>query len=135
MSETSNALEGLKMISDAAKWLITVETAAIGLIGAYLKPTTAPSPAIAKVLLTSAVGCFVISISAAAILLVSLPEIIQMLDGQTNIWLTKDSVIGRVFGANTQTFVSIESFFFGLGVVVVAALIIAAIWSSAYRPS
>jgi hypothetical protein len=77
----------------------------------------------------------VISISAAAILLVSLPEITQMLDGQTNIWLTKDSVIGRVFGANTQTFVSIESFFFGLGVVIIAALIIAAIWSSAYRPS
>jgi hypothetical protein len=135
VSDTSNAMEGLKLISDWAKWLITVETAAIGLIGVYLKGNTVALPRLVKVLSTVSIGSFVISIAAAALLLLSLPEIAQRLDGTTNIWLTSDSIIGRVFGANTQTFATIESFFFGLGVVLMATLIVAAIWFPSFRPA
>lgn len=134
MPDTSNAMEGLKLISDWAKWLITVETAAIGVIGAYLKGNTEALPRTVKILSTLAVSSFVVSIAAAALLLLSLPEIAQGLDGNLNIWLTSDSIIGRVFGANTQTFATIESFFFGLGVVLVAVLIVAALWFPAFRP-
>jgi hypothetical protein len=135
VADTSNALEGIKLISDWAKWLITVETAAIGVIGAYLKGNTTKLPQLVKLFSTIAVGSFVISIAAAALLLLSLPEIVQRLDGGINIWLTSDSIIGRVFGANTQTFATIESFFFGLGVVLMATLIVAAIWFPSFRPS
>ncbi len=88
-------------------------------------------PSVPKVLATAAVVSFVISIAAAALLLLSLPEIAQSLRADTNIWLTRDSVLGRVFGMNTQGFGTIESFFFGVGVVSFAALIVATIWSSA----
>lgn len=135
MADTSNALEGVKLISDWAKWLITVEMAAIGVIGAYLKGNTTKLPQLVKLFSTIAVGSFVISIAAAALLLLSLPEIVQQLDGGINIWLTSDSVIGRVLGVNTQTFAMIESFFFGLGVVLIATLIVAAIWFPSFRQS
>jgi len=128
-------LEGIKLISDWAKWLITVQTAAIGAIGAYLNGKTTKLPTLVKLLSTTAVASFVISIAAAALLLLSLPEIVQRLTGGTNIWLTSDSIIGRVFGANTQTFAIIESFFFGLGVVLIAILIVAALWFPSFRPS
>jgi hypothetical protein len=133
MAETTNALEGLKLISDWSKWLITVEAAAIGVIGAYLKKSTVNPPLTAKVLATVATCSFAISIAAAALLLLSLPEIAQQLDGKSNIWLTRDSVIGRVFHATTQTFATMESFFFGVGVVFLATLVVLAIWSTAFR--
>lgn len=135
MNDKSSALEGLKLIADWAKWLITVETAAIAVIGAYLKANPILLPSIVKVASTAAVCSFVVSMAAAALLLLSLPEVAQRLDGNTNIWLTSDSIISRVFGANIQAFATIESFFFGLGVVLMAALVISAIWSPAFRPS
>jgi len=95
MPDASNALEGVKLISDWAKWLITVETAAIGIIGAYLKGNVVRLPPLVKSFLTVAVGSFVVSIAAAALLLLSLPEIVQRLDGGINIWLTSNSIIGR----------------------------------------
>ena len=132
MFDTANSMDALKLISDWAKWLIAVQTGAIGLIGGLFKPTAA-FPKLGKILVSSALGCFVISIAAAALLLLSLPEIAQTLDGRTNIWLTRDSIIGRVFGANTQAFAFAESLFFGLGVVLIAILIVAAIWNPSYR--
>ena len=89
MGGASSALEGLKLIADWAKWLITVETAAIAVIGAYLKGNPVILPRLVKLVATVAVGSFVISMAAAALLLLSLPEIAQRLDGTTNIWLDK----------------------------------------------
>ena len=133
MSDTSNALEGIRLISDWAKWLITIETAAIAVIGAAFKQDGVRPSSVSKVLATAAVVSFVISIAAAALLLLSLPEIAQSPRADINIWLTRDSVIGRVFGMNTQDFATTESFFFGVGVVSFAALIVATTWSSASK--
>jgi hypothetical protein len=41
MGDTSNALEGLKLISDWAKWLITIEAGAIAIIGSAVKEKVA----------------------------------------------------------------------------------------------
>jgi len=109
MADTSNAMEGLKLISAWAKWLITIEMAAIGVIGAYLKGNTAALPQVVKILITIAVCSFVLSIAAAALLLLSLPEIAQRISEAGSIWLTRDSVIGRVFSADTQTFATIRA--------------------------
>ena len=75
--------------------------------------------------------CFVLSIAAAAFLLLSLPEIAQKLreDANINIWLTSDSVIGNVFRVNTQTLAITESFFFGTGVLAFAGMVLARMWS------
>jgi hypothetical protein len=127
--DTSNTLEALRLISDWAKWLITIETGAIAIIGTMVKLDKGTVPDITRILATATTICFVISIAAAALLLLSLPEIAQTLRPDTNIWLTRDSIIGRVFRLNTQGFAVLESFFFGLGVVIFSALIVAMMWS------
>jgi hypothetical protein len=75
VADTSNAMEGLKLIADWAKWLITIETAAIGVIGAYLKGNSVVLPRVVKILSTVAIGSFVISIATSRIL--ALPKILS----------------------------------------------------------
>ena len=84
-----------------------------------------------KVFATAAVVSFVISIAAAALLLLTLPEIAQNLRPEINIWLTKGSIMGWLLGMNTQSLAIGESFFFGLGVICFAGLIVGATWSQA----
>jgi uncharacterized membrane protein YedE/YeeE len=129
MSEKFNALEALKFISDWAKWLITIETASIAIIGSLFTSDKITMNVLANILGTFAIVCFLLSIIAAAILLLTLPEIAQFLRDDTNIWLTRDNIAGNFFKLNTQTLAIIESFFFGLGMVLSSALIITAIWS------
>ncbi len=131
MNDKSNPIEGLKLISDWAKWLVTIEAGAIAIIGAIAKTDKAPPPQLVKVFVTGAIICFLISIAAAALLLLSLPEIAQNIQPGTNIWLTQDSLIGRVFHMNIQGFAILESLFFGLGIVCFSFAIIVATWSSA----
>ena len=78
---------------------------------------------------TSAVGSFLISIVAAAMLLLTLPEIAQSVREGQNIWLTEDSVAGRLLRMNTQNFALIESVFFGCGMILFVAMIVAIVWS------
>jgi hypothetical protein len=125
----SGSLEALRLISDWGKWLITIETAAIAVIGGAVANKERRIPATAKVLATSAVGSFLISIVAAAMLLLTLPEIAQSVSAGQNIWLTEDSVAGRVLGMNTQDFAVVESVFFGCGLILFVAMIVAIVWS------
>lgn len=125
----SNSLEALKLISDWGKWLITIETAAIAVIGGALANTDRAIPTLAKVFATSAVGSFLISIVAAAMLLLTLPEIAQSVRADQNIWLTEDSVAGRLLGMNTQSFALVESVFFGCGLILFVATIVVIVWS------
>jgi hypothetical protein len=125
----SNSLEALKLISDWGKWLITIETAAIAVIGGALANKDRAIPTLAKVFATSAVGSFLISIVAAAMLLLTLPEIAQSVSADQNIWLTEDSVAGRLLGMNTQSFALVESVFFGGGLILFVATIVVIVWS------
>ena len=129
MSDSSNSLEATKLISDWGKWLVTIETAAIAIIGAFFADTHTPVPDVAKVLGTMAIGSFLISIAGAATLLLTLPEIAQNLRADRNVWLTRDSVAGNVLHANTQALALVESIFFGIGVVLFVGMIVAIIWS------
>ena len=128
MSDTSNSLEAIKLISDWGKWLVTIETAAIAVIGAFFADNQTVVPELAKVLGTLAIGSFLISIAGAAILLLTLPEIAQNLRAGGNVWLTRDSVAGKVLRANTESLALIESIFFGVGVVLFVGMIVAVIW-------
>ena len=128
MSGALNSLEATKLISDWGKWLVTIETAAIALIGAFFTGDVASIHESAKVFGTLAISSFLVSIAAAAILLLTLPEIAQNLRAGQNIWLTRDSVAGRLLRVNTQGLALIESVFFGIGLVLLGAMLLVVIW-------
>ena len=124
MNDPAMALEALKLISDWAKWLITIETGAIALIGAIIRAEFAGAAPRVRTLAAAAVCSFVISITAAAMLLLTLPDIAQRLQPNVDVWLTSDTVAGRILGLNTQALALIESLFFGVGLLCFAALIL-----------
>ena len=128
MPDTARSFEAIKLVSDWAKWLVTIETAIITIIGAFFA-TDQPMQMSAKMIGTFAIGSFTVSIIAAAILLLTLPEIAQNLRPDQNIWLTRDSVAGRLLRMNTQAIALIESIFFGFGLLLVVAMIMITIWS------
>lgn len=128
MPDTASSFEALRLVSDWAKWLVTIETAIITLIGAFLA-TDQPVQLPARLVGSLAIGSFTVSIIAAAILLLTLPEIAQNIRSDRNIWLTRDSVAGRVLRMNTEAFALTESIFFGLGLILVVAMIMITIWS------
>lgn len=128
MSDTKT-IEALKLINDWAKWLITIETGAIALIGSLFTSNKVRGLYLEKVFGMLAVSCFVVSIIAAALLLWTLPEIAQRLKPDENIWMTKDSIAKQLFRLNTQGFAILESLFFILGILFLAALIFTVIWS------
>ena len=128
MPDTARSFEAIKLVSDWAKWLVTIETAIITIIGAFFA-TDQPMQMSAKMIGTFAIGSFTVSIIAAAILLLTLPEIAQNLRPDQNIWLTRDSVAGRLLRMNTQAIALIESIFFGFGLLLVVAMIPITIWS------
>ncbi len=121
-------LEAAKMINDWAKWLVTIETAAIALIGAFFTRRGSPINELAQVLATLAIISFVISIAGAASLLLTLPEIIQNLEAGQNIWLTRDSVAGSLLRLDTQRLAMIEAVFFGIGLVLLGSMMLVLIW-------
>ena len=128
MPDTARSFEAIKLVSDWAKWLVTIETAIITIIGAFFA-TDQPMQISAKMVGTFAIGSFTVSIIAAAILLLTLPEIAQNLRPDQNIWLTRDSVAGRLLRMNTQAIALIESVFFGFGLLLVVAMIMITIWT------
>jgi hypothetical protein len=120
--------EAIKLVSDWAKWLTTVEmaiTVAVGALftssrGAPLKVST-----LAKFFSTVTIASFLVSIATAAILLLTLPEIMQKIDPNENVWYLRDSVL-RI---STQTLALAQSFFFGVGMISVSAMVITLIWT------
>ncbi|WP_155744098.1 hypothetical protein [Scytonema sp. UIC 10036] len=69
MRDESRSFEALKLISDWAKWLVTIETGTIAIIGTLFQSNRGTIPDLAKVFGTVAIICFLISITAAGILL------------------------------------------------------------------
>lgn len=126
--DTASSFEALRLVSDWAKWLVTIETAIITIIGAFFA-TDQPVPLPGKLVGSLAIGSLTVSIIAAAMLLLTLPEIAQNLRPDRNIWLSRDSVAGRLLHMNTEAFALVESIFFGLGLILVVAMIMISIWS------
>jgi hypothetical protein len=126
-----HGMEALKLVGDWAKWLVTIETGAIAIIGATAAQISGGRRArTIGMFATLSVASFIVSIAGAAFLLLSLPEIAQTRDSRVNVWPTQDSYIGTVLGANRQTLAIVESVFFGVGVVMFAAMVAARIWNS-----
>jgi hypothetical protein len=141
MINDANLQYAISLLSDWAKWLITIETGVIAIIGTLIRalPTESHpkstkkswySPEkISKILATATVILFLISMAAAAFLLLSLPEIALTIQPGENIWLAKDMVIGYVLGTDIQSLAILESMGFGLGMICFSAVIVISIWS------
>jgi hypothetical protein len=128
MSET-RALESLKLISDWTKWLTTIETGVIVLIGSSFASDKVRRSFIEKLFEILSVSYFIISIIAAAMLLWTLPEIVQRLRPDTNIWMIEDNVARQLFRLNTQGFAVVLVLFFIVGLLFLTALIFSIIAS------
>jgi hypothetical protein len=127
--EETKILEALKLVNDWSKWLITIETGAIAIIGSFFTSSSIDNiTLLAKVLAIASVVFFVFSIGAAALLLLTLPEIAQNLHPNVNIWMTRDSIAGRLFRLNTQGFAILESFCFLMGILLFTAFVVTTIW-------
>ncbi len=122
-----NNLDALKLISDWAKWLVTIQTGTIAIIGTLFSSNQSTFSFWSKLFGTFAIICFLFSI-AAGILLLTLPEIAQNLRSGDNIWRTYDRVAYKLVGLKTQGFAILESVFFGLGLIFVVAMLITVIW-------
>ena len=116
MINDNNIMEVVRLISDWAKWLITIETSAIALIGSLARSLLNISPQLinidyGRLLATLTILFFLASIASAAFLLLSLPEIALRIQPGTNIWFAKDSAIG----ISLQQLAILESMFMVLG--------------------
>jgi len=76
MGADDNQTDGLKQIAEWSRWLVTVETAAIALIGIYYKIGTPINKTIFW-LLSIAIVCLFMSIISAALLIISIPAACQ----------------------------------------------------------
>jgi hypothetical protein len=131
--QTERLVEGLKLINDWCKWVVTVETFVIGLIGTFFSAKGATATVVDRALASAAVICFLVSIVGASMLLATLPEIIQSASASENIWMTKDSVAYRLFGFTTQTFAVIIALSFGGGLALSSSVVVSVIWAQPYQ--
>ena len=141
MINDANLQYSISLLSDWAKWLITIETGVIAILGALIRSLPVESRSkstkknryslekISKGLATATVIFFLISIAAAAFLLLSLPEIALTIQPGENLWLAEDIAIGYALGVNIQLLAIFESMGFGLGMVCFSALVVASFWS------
>lgn len=123
------SLEALKLVSDWAKWISTIETAVIAFIGSYFTSDKLEISGSQKLWGQLSVVCLIISIIAAAMLLWTLPEIAQNLNPNTNIWKTYDTGAKKLFRLNTEDFSVIVTLFFILGLICLTLLIFSVIGS------
>ncbi len=129
MSESGQAIEAVKLLGDWAKWLITIEIAAIASIGFGTTVKDAYTQGMIRAFAAAAVFFFTLSISAAALLLLTLPGIAQKIESDQNIWTTSDES-GLSLGFSTRSLVTVESIFFALGIVCIALLVVLKVlWS------
>ena len=122
----TQTIEAVKLLADWAKWLITIETTAIAAVALVSTVHDPYTRGVVSVLASGAVLCFVLSIISATLLLRSLPGIMQTIEPSQSIWETEDSN-AMISGFDTLALAKLESTFFGTGLLLIGALLIAKI--------
>lgn len=84
MAANTQQAEGIKMISDWSKWIATVETGSIAVIGSIFSKI--PLNPLATNFLSLTIISFILSILAAACVLVALPAALQDIEPNEKIW-------------------------------------------------
>ena len=128
MESGEAAFNAINHISDWSKWLVTLETFAIGIVGSIFTKDRAAVGLFGRLFGSLSILCFGASICFASLLLLTMPEIIQTLDTNQSVWSTQDSIVGETVGWNTTHLVVIQSLLFAIGVVLGAFTILTVIW-------
>jgi len=131
MASTQQQIEALKLIGDWCKWIVTVETAAIAAIGAYIKFGQSASNSIRfQYSCTFAILCFISSMFFAAGIISAIPtSVTEMAEGDA-IW---DRMIYGPYDGEIIKFRKAASFLFGLfalGVTFFGAAVCLALWAN-----
>lgn len=141
MDNSTIILAAIGLLSEWAKWLITLETAAIAIVGTLVKTLTSnPEPEtkkkdekdgkrFTKILATITILSFLLSIFAAALLLLALPGVVMIVRPGMDIAAADEAISNYVVFLNIPTMAVIESLGFVIGTVGFSALIVGAIWS------
>ena len=111
-------VEAVKLLSEYAKWLITVETTAVGAIGYVLTVRDPFAHGFARAIAFGAVISFVVSILLVTGLLRSLPSIILTMRPGQNIWDAKDKSV-LTLGLSTSQLTTAGTVSFAAGIVLV----------------
>ena len=120
--QATQNIEAVKLLSDFAKWLVTVETTAIAAIGYVLTFHDPYRRLFTSVLACVGVGSFAVSILFATLLLRSLPGLVQNIRPGQDIWVTRSR--GRMGGGlSTSRLVEIQSVCFAVGLLLFAVVL------------
>lgn len=82
---TPQQTEGLKLINDWGKWLVTVETASIGVVADVFTKADSLHP-LARAGCTAAILCFIFSIIVTGGLLANIPAAVTDMQDWEKIW-------------------------------------------------
>jgi hypothetical protein len=116
MAADNTQTEGLKMISDWCKWIVTIETGAIALIGALITKGGAPLGNSARYGLISSVTFFIVSIVFACGILSALPASFVDIKPGEHVW-DRGIYVGRIHLWTLSTAAYFLSGFFILGIL------------------
>lgn len=118
----SNELEALKLLNDWSKWLVTIETAAIGIIGTLLK-LGKQDRSIGQsqwLIAVASIGCFMVSIVAASWLIMSIPGMAQRIGRPSQVQdvFRKNTYFGRArIRLRLDTVTGVQLIFFLAGLL------------------
>lgn len=123
MNQENRAVEAVKLLSDYAKWLVTIETTAVAGLSYILAVNDPFAHGFIRGLACGAVVAFIMSILAVTALLRTLPTIMQDVKPGHSIWKTQDKS-GMGFRFGTSTLAALGSTCFVIGVLLVGVTVI-----------
>ena len=119
----TRVVEAVKLLSDYAKWLVTVATTAAAAISYVLTVRDPFAHGFARGIAFGAVISFVVSILLATGLFRSLPSIMLTLKPGQSIWDAKDKS-PLALGLSTSQLTSAGTVFFAVGIVLVGVTLL-----------
>ena len=118
IEERAQTIEAVKLLGDCAKWLITIETAAIAVVAFILNANGPRVQILVSVWTIAIVICFAVSMAAAVLLLRALPGIMQQIEPGESIWTVRDKA-GLTLGLTTKRLVLTESVSFVIALMLI----------------
>ena len=122
-NQESRAVEAVKLLSDYAKWLVTVGTTAVAAVSYVLTIGDPFAHGFSRILACGAVAAFAASILCVTALLRTLPTVMQEIKPGQSIWKTHDRS-GMGFHFDTSALASLGSVFFVTGVLLISVTVI-----------
>jgi hypothetical protein len=120
----ANDTEAIRLVNDWSKWMVTIEIALISAIGFFATRAKEFSlDTMAKICIVVSLGSFLVSIAAAACLLIALPGVVQRLPPPDNQDVGDMKSPRTLLRLSIRSWGAIQHAFFLIGIVGFTALI------------